>query len=143
MTTRDLANNVHLARGISPAAAVADNTPFVSQIQDTIGYQSVMFGIQTGQLADADATFAVLVEHGDDPALSDAAAVEDKFLIGTEALAGFTFADDNDVRKIGYVGPKRYVRVTITPANNTGSAFVAGVWVLGHPHSAPTPNPPA
>jgi hypothetical protein len=32
--------------------------------------------------------------------------------------------------------------VTITPANNSGNAFVAGVWVT-KPLLAPTPNPPA
>lgn len=140
---RDLHNNIHPRRGISPAAAVTDNTPFVSQINDAQGYQSVEFLAILGALADADATFAVLVEDGDQANLSDAAAVDDKFLLGTEAQAGFTYADDNKVFKIGYVGPKRYQRVTITPANNTGNAFVAGVWLCGHPLHAPTPNPPA
>jgi hypothetical protein len=130
-------------RGISPAAAVADNTAFVSQICDTLGYESSEFVILTGALADADAVFTTLVEDGDDPALADAAAVEDKFLLGTEALASFTFAEDNKARKIGYVGPKRYWRVTITPANNAGNAFIAGAFINGHPRSAPTANPPA
>jgi hypothetical protein len=47
------------------------------------------------------------------------------------------------VFKIGYRGPKRYARVTVKPAANTGNAFVAGVWVLGHPRNRPTSNPPA
>jgi hypothetical protein len=143
MASRDLHNNIHVKRGISPAAAVADNTPFVSQIVDMAGYESAEFVILTGALADADATFAVLVEDGDAANLSDAAAVDDKFLLGTEALAGFTFSDDDKAFKIGYVGSKRYARVTVTPANNAGNAFVAGIWILGNPRSAPTSNPPA
>jgi hypothetical protein len=143
MASRDLHNSIHVKRGISPAAAIADNTPFVSQIVDTAGYESAEFVILTGALADADATFAVLVEDGDVANLSDAAAVADAQLLGTEAQAGFTFADDDKVFKIGYRGPKRYARVTITPANNLGNAFVAGVWILGNPRSAPTSNPPA
>jgi hypothetical protein len=36
---------------------------------------------------------------------------------------------------------KRYKRVTITPANNTGNAFVAGIWIT-KPLIVPSPNPP-
>ena len=43
------------------------------------------FLILTGALADADATFTTLVEHGDAADLSDAAAVPDTQLTGTEA----------------------------------------------------------
>lgn len=139
----DLHNHINLKRGISPAAAATDNTAFVSQIVDTRGYGSVEFAILTGSLADADATFTVLVEDGDAANLSDAAAVADAELLGTEALASFTFSDDDKVFKIGYVGNKRYVRVTVTPANNTGNAFVSGVWILGNPTLFPTANPPA
>lgn len=139
---RSLANNLHLKRAISPAAAVADNTPLVSQIIDRLGYEQLVFAILLGALADADATFAVLVQHGDQANLSDAADVPDLQLTGTEALAGFTFADDDKVRKIGYVGPKRYVRLTITPANNSGNAFVAAIAILAGGRYGPTPNPP-
>jgi hypothetical protein len=139
----DLHNNIHVKRGISPAAATTDNTAWVSQIIDRLGYGSCEFVFLLGSLADADATFTVLVEDGDAANLSDAAAVDDKFLLGTELLAGFQFDDDNEPRKIGYTGSKRYARVTITPANNTGNAFLAGLWLLGHPMSAPTANPPA
>ncbi|WP_295143874.1 hypothetical protein [uncultured Reyranella sp.] len=140
---RDIHNNLHVRRGISPAAAVVDNTPFVSQIADLLGYEAAEFVILTGALADADATFTTLVEHGDAANLSDAAAVPDDQLIGLETQASFTFADDDKVFKIGYRGPKRYARVTVTPAANAGNAFVAGVWVLGHPRNRPTANPPA
>jgi len=140
---RDIHNNLHVRRGISPAAAVVDNTPFVSQIADLLGYEAAEFIILTGALADADATFTTLVEHGDAANLSDAAAVPDDQLIGLESQASFTFADDDKVFKIGYRGPKRYTRVTVTPAANTGNAFIAGVWVLGHPRNRPTANPPA
>lgn len=141
---RDLHNSIYPKRGLSPKAATTDNTAYVSEIVDTSGFDAVEWITLIGANTDADATFTTLVEHGDVSNLSDAAAVADADLLGTEALAGFTFDDDNEVRKIGYVGPKRYVRVTITPAGNAaGNVFIAGVWVLGHPRSAPTANPPA
>lgn len=140
---RDLHHSIAPKRGISPAAAVTDTTAIVSQINDSNGYQSTEFLLLTGSLADTDATFTVLVEDGDASNLSDAAAVDDKYLLGTEALATPLFSSDNKVFMIGYIGPKRYQRVTITPAANTGDVYVAGVWVNGHPRHAPTANPPA
>jgi hypothetical protein len=139
---RDLANNIDFKRGISPVATAADNTPVVSQILDTVGYDAVAFAILTGAIPDADATFVVLVEHGDVANLSDAAAVPDEYLNGTEALAGFQFDDDNECRKIGYTGTKRYVRVTVTPANNASATLIAGVWMV-KPNRLPAANPPA
>ena len=52
MATRDLCNNIHPVRAIAPGAAVIDNTPFVSAIIDTKGYESLTFLIAAGSLAD-------------------------------------------------------------------------------------------
>lgn len=139
---KDLHNNLDFKRAISPVS-VADNTAQVSQIIDRQGYGSLEFVIATGSLADADATFAVLVEHGDVANLSDAVAAPDDDLLGTEALAGFIFSDDDKVRKIGYRGIKRYVRLTITPAANASAALLTAIAVLGSPSILPTANPPA
>ena len=130
MASRDLHNNISVRRAISPVAAVTDDTPIVSQIIDTLGYEAVEFVAAIGALADANATFAVLVEHGDAANLSDAEAVPDVNLIGLESGAGFQFDDDNETRKIGYVGIKRYVRVTVTPTGNTGDVYLSALWLL-------------
>ncbi|MET0155207.1 MAG: hypothetical protein ABW189_03770 [Rickettsiales bacterium] len=111
----------------------------VSSIIDCAGVGYVEFGILTGVLADADAAFAVLVEDGNVANLSDATAVDDKYLEGTEAQAGFTFADDGEVRRIGYRPNKRYVRLTITPSGNSGSAPLAAFALLsGLQYGVPT-----
>lgn len=121
---KDLVNNFEIRRAISPVS-VADTTPSVSQIIDMQGLSAVMFGILTGSIADADATFAVLLEESDDSGFSTSNAVADADLVGTEALAGFQFDDDNETRKIGYKGSKRYVRLTITPTANASAALIA------------------
>lgn len=136
-SSRDLHNRIELRRAISPVS-VADNTAQVSQIIDTQGFDSLEFGILTGSIADADVTFVVLVEHGDNSALSDAAAVADDMLLGTEVLAAFQFDDDNETRKIGYRGDKRYVRLTITPVANASAAVIAAVAILSNAHLQPT-----
>lgn len=142
---RDLHNNIHVVPLFAPIAAQTNSdTARVSAIIDTLGYDSLELVLINGTNTDANATFAVLVEDGDDSDLvDDGAAVADINLVGTEALAGFAFGDDVECRKIGYIGNKRYVRVTVTPTgNNSGDWFMAGVAILGHPRSAPTANPP-
>lgn len=137
MKNLDLHNKLAFQRAISPVS-VADNTAQVSQIIDRSGFSGLEFAILIGAVADADATFTLLIEHGDDAALVDAAAAPDVDLLGTEAAAGFQFDSDNSTRKIGYVGNKRFVRLTITPANNAGAALIAAVAVLGGAADAPT-----
>ncbi len=139
---RDQLSNINPRRALSPVAATTDNTAYVSQIIDVQGFDALTFLILIGALVDADATFAVTMDHGDVSNLSDAAAVPAAQIAGTLALAGFTFAADDTIRKVGYLGDKRYVRLTITPSNNTGNVFLAAVAVLGEPLQAPTANPP-
>lgn len=138
---KDLMNNVHVKRVLSPVS-VADTTAQVGQIIDRKGFESLTYVIATGSIADADATFTVLLEEGDASNLSDATAVADADLLGTEALAAFQYDDDNETRKLGYIGSKRYTRLTITPVNNASAALLSAVAVLGHPQIAPTINPP-
>jgi hypothetical protein len=142
LVMRELHDNIDVKRGISPAAATADNTPFVSQILDMQGLATAEFIILCGALADADAIFTVLAEEGENPALTDNSAVDDRDLLGLETQAGFDFSADNKVFKLGLrPSGKRYKRITITPANNTGNVFLAGLWVT-LPLMRPTPNPP-
>ena len=139
---KDLLNQIDVKRVLSPVS-VADNTAQVGQIIDRKGYHSLTYLIATGSIADADATFTVLLEEGDAANLSDAAAVADADLIGTEALAGFQFDDDNECRKLGYKGAKRYTRLTITPVANASAALLSAVAILASPAASPTANPPA
>ena len=138
---QDLMNNIDVKRVISPVS-VADNTAQVGQVVDRRGFHSLTYLIATGSIADADATFAVLLEESDASG-SGFAAVADADLLGTEALAGFQFDDDNECRKLGYIGSKRYTRLTITPSANASAALLCAVAVLGSPAIAPTANPPA
>lgn len=139
---RDFANNIQVKRVLSPAS-VADDTAQVGQIIDRLGYDSVTYIITTGDIADANATFAVLLEEGDAANMSDHTAVADADMIsqtaGTapETAASFQFDDDSEVRKLGYVGNKRYTRLTITPTGNGSAALLSAVAVLAHPNTAP------
>lgn len=136
----DMMNNIDVKRVISPVS-VADNTAQVGQVIDGRGASSITYLIATGSIADADATFTVLLEESDESG-SNFSAVADADLLGTEALAGFQFDDDNECRKLGYIGSKRYTRLTITPVGNASAALLCAICALGS-QMPPSANPPA
>jgi hypothetical protein len=140
----NLHNNALRVAIAPPATAAADNTPIVGNWIDRLGFEALTFGILTGTLADADATFTVLVEEANAADKSDAAPVVDDDLISQtagvapEAAAGFSFADDVMTKKIGYIGHKQFARITVTPVGNSGAAPISAVAVLSHARTRPT-----
>lgn len=135
---RDFANNIEVRPVIAPALNTDLATPLVGAIIDRQGYESLTYAIQTGTLSDANATYAVLLEESDASNMDGAAAVDDADLIGTEAAAGFTYANDGIARKLGYVGHKRYTRLTITPTGaDSGNSPISALAILGNPHTRP------
>lgn len=141
MSNNDLMNNIDVKRVIAPVS-VADTTAQVGTVVDGQGFGSVTYLIATGSIGDADATFTVLLEESDASG-SGFTAVADADLLGTEVLAGFQFDDDNECRKLGYIGSKRYTRMTITPVANASAALLSAIAVLGSPAVGKTANPPA
>lgn len=133
---RDGLSNKRIRPLLAPGAAVTDNTAFVSSIIDCQGYDKVTLAIITGTNADADATVTALLEESNASNMSGSNAVDDADMVSMtagalpEAAASFTFADDAETRAIGYIGTKRYIRLTLTPANNTGNQFIAGLAIL-------------
>lgn len=124
----DLHNSMKATVAIVPQTATNSDAAIVGEIIDMAGFDTCEIAILTGTLTDPNATFAVTLEHGDDSGLSDTAACVAGDLLGTLALAGFTYADDKKTKKIGYRGTKRYIRATVTPTgNNAGDAPIAAV----------------
>ncbi|MGR9056075.1 hypothetical protein ACU8NH_09215 [Rhizobium leguminosarum] len=142
MPNRDIHNVLHFVPLFDPKAAVTDNTAQTSAIIDLAGFNAAELVLQAGTLTDADATFAVTIAESDASNMAGSNAVAASQLVGTLALASFDFAADSKCRKVGYIGTKRYVQVTVTPTNNTGNLFLSGVAVLGYPATGPTANPP-
>jgi len=137
---KDLMNNINVKRVLSPVS-VADNTAQVGQVIDGQGAASLTYVIATGSLGDAGAEFTVLLEECDTSG-GTYTAVADADLLGTEALASFIQSDDDKCFKLGYIGKKRYTRMTITPTNNATAALIAAVAIL-QPALVPASNPPA
>ena len=119
MAPRDLKDNIAVNHVLH--AEVSDNTAQVGVVQDHRGSKSHTYVIHAGAIADADVTVTALLEESDASG-SGFTAVADADMIGTEVAASFQFDSDNSVRTLGYIGYKRYTRLTLTPAANTGAA---------------------
>ncbi len=131
---RDLHHNVKVSNALD-ATAVAANGATNGAIIDTQGFQSLEFAIKSETLTDG--TYTPSLTEGDAADLSDGAAVAAGDLIGTIADATFAATDDNKVKKIGYRGVHRYVRLTMTAAGVTTGGSIYALAVQGHPVSAP------
>lgn len=133
---RDILHRTQPLRAISPVS-VSDTTAQVSQIIDLQGCDGCYFAISVGAIASGTATFGILVQEGDQANLSDAATVADQDLTtatrGTAAIvaAAFTFANPNTTQRLGYIGNKRYIRLTITPASNAAAALLSAIAIRG------------
>lgn len=121
---RDLHNNISVEPALDVAVITTDTTT-AGDIIDTRSAEAVEFVIVSGTLTDG--TYTPLVEDGDDSGLSDAAAVADADLLGTEADAAFAATDDNAVKKVGYAGSKRYVRLSLVSASTTTGGTIGAV----------------
>lgn len=138
MTMRDIHNEIEarVAKGV--VRQTDADTAIVSNIIDTANYNSLEFLIITGDLTDTNVVIATTLHHGDDASLTDAAVVPAAERAGD--LPAFVAGDDNVVKKVGYVGGKRYVRLTLTPTgNDSGNVDVAVVALLAGARKQPTP----
>ena len=95
---RDQMSLIQPKVAIAPQTQTNSSSAIVGEIIDRAGFESLTFVISAGTMTDANATFAVTMEHGDDSGLSDTAAVAAPDLVGTLALAAFQFDDDKECR---------------------------------------------
>lgn len=131
---RDLHNNIGVAAALNPQA-IGSSTTTNGAIIDLAGFESVEFVIQSATLTDG--TYTPSITEGDESDLSDGSAAAAADLLGTVADATFAASDDNAVKRIGYRGNKRYVRLNITSASVTTGGTLAAVAIKGHPRNAP------
>jgi len=125
---RDLHNTI-VAENALNVSSITTNTTTAGSIIDRSGSRALEFLIHSGPLTDG--AYTPLIQHGDQPDLSDATAVDETDLLGTEAEAVFVPTDDNAVKKIGYAGIKRYVRLNIVSTGVTSGGSLSAIAVKG------------
>lgn len=119
-TTQDLHNLVTIGAAIA-LTAVANGEDVTGEVIDRQGSDGLEIAIQVGAYTDGSVT--PLVEESADNVTYT--AVADADLTNTEASAALSSAG---VSNIGYIGSKRYVRVTAVTASastlSVGATYV-------------------
>lgn len=133
----DLNSEIHCIRSIEPRVIMAGNATYTGQTIDRKGYESLDHVVIAGALTDA--TYTCTVYESNDSGMSGEAAVADADLIGQTNGFGFDYStEDNAVKKVGYKGSKRYVRLKIVQAAATTGGYICAVAVQGKPRFLPT-----
>lgn len=128
MSTYDNASLLKFAKALNIQAITASSTVAGNSI-DTKGFESLTFLYEVG--ARTDGTFTVLIQDSNDD--STFADVVDDFLIGTESAINTA----NTIKKIGYVGKKRYVKLSFVASAVTSGATVSATAILSHSATNP------
>lgn len=131
--SRDTVNMLTAAVG-SNITRQTDNTAITATITKD-GSELIAFLLILGTLADVDTTLTVALEDSDDDVTY--AAVATKYYNTSAALTGLQYDSDNAIRHIAYFGPKKYVKLTVTPANNTGNLDSCIVTLKGNSRVQP------
>lgn len=129
---RDFKSNYEVSVAANFVAAQTDNTALVATVTRSYEDSSTLV-LVLGGVADADATFTLAVTESDDNITYSTAAAAS--YNGT--LTGVDFADDNTCHVVSYFGKKKYWRLTVTPANNTGAINMGILKISGHQRIQP------
>lgn len=131
MASVDLKNNIKIVNGFNIASITTNTTTSGVQV-DTKGFESVTIEVIVG--ARTDGTVTPLLQESDvDGSYSGSVADED--LIGLEANAALS--EVNTRSRFGYIGTKRYVRVSLVSTSVTTGLTAGASVILGNPVSAP------
>ncbi len=107
------------------STAISSATTTAGVLIDTADCGAVTFLMQLG--ATVAGTFTPKLQDGALADGSDLADVADQWLIGTEAGSALTVT--NTVKKLGYVGKKRYVKLSFVTTGGSVSGTVSAMAV--------------
>ena len=143
MATVDSYHNINPVMAMPPGIRANQAEAFTGYIIDTSQYESVSFLLSTGNAMNPGSDILILIYESDvaNFAVNNLVAADD--LLGTFPVIDGTDAFYQDgVWKVGYIGRKRYLQLSLTVANVgvTDGLPVGVVTVEGAPRSAPTPE---
>ena len=131
MSSVDQKNNISVKNALN-IQAISTNATTAGVEIDTKGFESLTFVIETG--ARTDGTVTPLIQESDTSA-SYSGSVDDNDLIGTEALAALSTAQGRSI--VGYVGKKRYVKLSLVSTIVTSGLTAGATAILGNARSNP------
>ena len=133
---KDLYNHIEFVQAIKPVL-VLDNTVPAAATVDLAGFNSAVIELSVG-LKSADAgTITLKAEHSDATSFAAVAAADMQGVTPAEGVIYTIDADSDDstsrIVKFGYVGGKRYLKLTIAEVGGNASGVILGVTVVkGH-----------
>ncbi len=149
MTMRDLHNNVAPVQAL-PAQTINQGTGALNTgAVDLGGFAGAQVVVHYGEIVEMGASpvggaqIAIRLEHADDNgsgapgAFADATVADVTGVASVAAGVVATATSDLVPTSFGYVGDKRYVRVTLTPTGLTSGGPVGVIVNKGHPRHAP------
>ena len=137
---RDLHDNIKEVRVLSPIA-LTTTLGAGAKVIDRAGYEGVEFIVEIGTRTTTGGSITFVCKEGDVTGTLTSAA--DASLIGLEANIAIPAAaalvsgtHKNAVKRIGYIGAKRYCTLIPVPAGMT--SCIGGITaILGRPRTAP------
>lgn len=153
MTTRSTHDTLDITQEIVPQTLNQAASPggLASGNIDTLGFDSLQLALILGDIDEiggspvGDAQIDIKVEHAAD----DGSGSPDTYAaVASSDIDGFAVTSighlvgspttDADVIRFGYIGDRRFVRVTLEPQGLTNGGPVALVAVKGHAGLSPT-----
>ncbi len=142
----DLHNNIAQVVAINPQTLAQTASPDGLQSSgiDLQFFESAVLGVFVGDIDEmgsspvSDASIQVILDHSDDDVTYTNVALAD--VLGPSSVTGGIVSQkttDTEIIDVGYVGGKRYIRVTLVPTGLTNGGPVAAWVVKGHPRHAP------
>ena len=127
MASTDLYNQVVTEIALK-TQDITTNTTTAGEIIDTSGYESVVFVAQTGTLTDG--FYLGYLTESDDATMTDATMVDVNFRQGSMGI--FNSFDDTTFR-MGYLGHKRYVRLSFLSTSVSTGGTLSAIVVKNSP----------
>ena len=140
---KDLYNNLEVVSIIDPVTVTDGSVPAAVGGIDLAGFNSALIvysvGTEVGELSDS-LYHTLKLEHADDDgtgSAGDYSAVAAADVLGVTPAQGiiFTIDDpekDNAVYKCGYVGGKRFLKITAAEEGATAGCPISVVLIKGH-----------
>lgn len=140
----DLHSNIKQVQAIIPATIGANGTK-TGPVIDRQNYGGVEFVISYGSVTTTGSVVTAVVKEGD--VTGTLTSVADADLLGTEALASLAAGarvagtGKEVAKRVGYIGGKRYVQLSLVQTGTTSAGAVAADAILFNPAVRPVSNP--
>ena len=133
---KDLYNHIEFVQAIKPVL-VLDNTVPAAATVDLAGFNSAVIELSVGLKSADTGTITLKAEHSDTTSFAAVAAADMQGVTPAEGVIYTIDADSDDstsrIVKFGYVGGKRYLKLTIAEVGANANGVILGVTVVkGH-----------